>query len=195
LGVQHLFDFFFNLGAFGVFILGVIDALLFAPLANDVLVVALTTRHRNFAALYAAMAAIGSLAGVVVLDYISRKGGEAGLEKTMKPKRIEWIKKKVTPRAGWAVALACLMPPPFPFTAVVAGAAALQYSRTKLLTITAITRVIRFGLLAFLAYRFGSLILKVAARPVVRWSIAGLAILSIAGSAWVIWSKWRQRSA
>lgn len=193
--MRALFEFFLQLGAGGLFTLGFIDAILFTPLANDVLLVALVSNHRGRAVLYASMAAAGSLCGCVFMDWISRKGGEAGLAKAFSRRQLGWVKQQITSHAGWAVALASIMPPPFPFTPVIAGAAALQYPRAKLLGIVGVGRLLRFGVLAYLAYRFGARILRIAESPSVQWSVVGLVILSVAGSAWTIWSKWRQRGA
>lgn len=190
---QHLFQFFFALGIWGPFALGIIDALLFTPLANDVLIVALTARHRERAYVYAAMATAGSVIGCAILATISRKGGEAGLEKSVSPKKLEKLKKTISNNAAWALLLASIMPPPFPFTPIVAGAAALQYSRTKLLAVVGVGRAVRFTLLAYLALRFGKAILRWAELPAVRWSIIVLIVLSIGGSVWTIWTKLRRR--
>jgi membrane protein YqaA with SNARE-associated domain len=190
---QHLFGFFLSLGLFGPFLLGIVDALLFTPLANDVLVVSLVSSHHDRAWFYALTAAAGSVLGFFILDLITRKGGEAGLEKSVPPKRLERIKKRLTSNAGWFLALSAIMPPPFPLTAVVAGASALQYPRTKLLAIIAAARFVRFGLLAWLALRYGRYILKLAEARAVRYSVFALIVLSVAGSIWVIMSRFRKR--
>lgn len=190
--MSELFEFFRGLGVFGPLLLGIIDALLFAPLANDVLVVALTTRNRDLAYVYALMAAAGSVIGYFFLDVVSRKGGEAGLAKAVPPKRLERLKRYLDKYAGWAIAVACMMPPPFPATLFVAGPAAFQYPRTKLLAIVAAARVVRFGILAYLALRFGRQILRWAERPGVRGAVITLIVISLVGSAWVLWKKLRR---
>ena len=58
------------------------------------------------------------------------------------------------------MAIASLIPPPFPFTAFVMAASALQYSRKRLLAIVGVTRMVRFTALGLLAMRFGERILK-----------------------------------
>jgi len=73
-------------------------------------------------------------------------GGEKGLERTLGHKRTEYVKKRVKKSAGWALALASLMPPPFPFSPFVAGAAAFQYPRKKLLSVIAASRFVRFSI-------------------------------------------------
>lgn len=177
----------------GIFSLAVIDAILFTPLANDVLLVALISRSPDKTLFYVLMTVAGSVAGCVILDYFSRKGGEAGLKRTVSRKRLESIKRKSKKEIGWALVLGSTMPPPFPFTAVVAGAAAFQYPRKKMLVIIAGSRLLRFGVLGFLAYRFGPHILAIAEQPAVRWCVVGLIIVSIGGSIWTVYSQVRRR--
>ena len=187
---QHLFQFFLSLGGFGLFFFSIIDAILFTPVANDVLLVALVSRTPAHTIYYVLIVSVGSTLGCLILDYFSRKGGEAGLKKTMRPKRFRAVKKRVAKSgAGWSLMLASTLPPPVPFTAAVATAAAFQYPRSKLLTIIGVSRLLRFSLLGYLAYRLGPRILELADQPAVRWSILGLIVVSFAGSAWVVFRK------
>jgi membrane protein DedA with SNARE-associated domain len=185
--LNALFSFVLSLGVFGPLALGIIDAILVTPLAQDILVVAQSSRHRNTFWLYSLMATVGSLAGVVILDFVGRRGGEAGMKRFASPRRIDYIKRKVEKGAGAAVALACILPPPFPFTPVILGAAALQYPRSKLLSIVGFARALRFFGLGILAQYFGQAILRLAKSPVVWWSIFGLIVVSIAASAYSLY--------
>jgi membrane protein DedA with SNARE-associated domain len=99
------------------------------PLGNDLLLIVLTARRHALLFYYAAMATAGSVAGCLIMDLSSRGGGEKGLKSTIGDKRTEYVKKRVNRHGGWALAVAALMPQPFPFTPFVAGAAALQYPR------------------------------------------------------------------
>jgi hypothetical protein len=45
----------------------------------------------------------------------------------MSRKRLNYLKKKMSQSAAVPLIVACLAPPPFPFTAVVAAASAFQY--------------------------------------------------------------------
>lgn len=189
---QQFLLFFLRLGGAGLFTLSVVDALLFTPLANDVLLVALVSRNPGKVWLYVGLTVAGTVIGCWILDYFSRKGGEAGLKKTMSPKRIDTLKKWMSKRAAIALVLGSTMPPPFPFTAVVAGAAALQYPRTKLMAIIAVSRLARFAVLGYLAVRYGKRILQWANQPAVWWTVFGLMVISVVGSAWTIIVKIRQ---
>lgn len=191
---RYLFAFFVRLGGFGLLTLGMLDSsFLFMPLGNDLLLVAMTARNHSQMLYYAAMSAAGSVLGCLLVDVIFRKGGEQGLEKHLSPKRIEYIKRKVNARAGWAIAFACLMPPPFPFTPFIMGAAALQYSRRKMLAIVGSFRMVRFSTEGMLAILFGRRILKLAELSAVRYGIAALVILFVIGSGYSIY-RWVRRS-
>lgn len=192
--LASLYFVFLRLGGFGLLIMGVLDSsFLFMPLGNDLLIVAMTVKKHAMLPYYAFMAASGSVLGCALVDFLSRKGGEAGLEKTMSPRRLEYVKKKVKKSAGWAVAFASLMPPPFPFTPFIAAASALQYSRKKLLTVVAVTRLVRFLIVGLLAVVFGERILHLAEKPALQYAILAIVVISIAGSALSIYT-WIKRS-
>src|SRR5258708_13503956 len=113
---SHLYNFFVRLGGLGLLGLGVLDSsFLFTPFGNDLLVIAMTANHRRLMPYYVVMAAAGSVLGCLVVDLFSRKGGEAGLEKRVSRRRLEYVKRRVRKNAGWAPPSAPLMPPPFPF--------------------------------------------------------------------------------
>lgn len=192
--VAHLYAVFFRLGGFGLLALGFLDSsFLFLPLGNDLLVVALASRHHQRMPYYVLMATAGSVLGIAILDVLSRKGGEKGLEKTLSAKRLKYVTTRVKENAGWALSFASLMPPPFPFTAIVAGAAALQYPRRRLFATVAASRFARFLIEGILAILLGRRILRLAHAPAVEDGIIGLVILSIAGSSLSVY-EWIKRS-
>jgi len=160
-------------------------------------VILLAEDHHLFA-LYVAAAAFGSTGGILLLDMVSRKGGEEGLKRMLKPKRFEYLKKKMKERAGFAIAVACLAPPPFPFTAVIAGASAFQYPRVRLLAIAFAVRLVRFSLVGLAAVFFGHQILAMAKSKEFTWAMIGFIALCVVGSVisvlgWV--RRARQRGA
>jgi membrane protein YqaA with SNARE-associated domain len=184
-----------KMGGFGLLILGILDSsfLLFMPLGNDLLMVALTAQHHRRLLYYAAMATAGSAIGCFLTDAVARKGGEEGLCRLLPPKRIEYVKKKLSKKAGWAIALAALMPPPFPFTAVIAAAAALQFPRKKLFSILVPARFARFSVIGLLGIFFGDGVLSIANSPFVEYTVIGVVIVSIVGSTVSVY-RWIQRS-
>src|ERR1700733_10825534 len=143
--LRHLLAWLLGLGVFGPLLLGIADSsFLFLPFGNDLLVVILTACDPGHLPFYIVTAAIGSTLGVALLDVVCRKGGEEGLKKMMKPRRLEYFKRRMTNQAAVAIALACLAPPPFPFTLVIASASAFDYPRARLLGLVFVGRAIRF---------------------------------------------------
>jgi membrane protein YqaA with SNARE-associated domain len=180
-----LLAFFWHLGGVGLLILGIFDSsFLFAPMGNDLLVVAFTARQHSIPAMfyYAAMSTAGSVLGVLLVDVVFRPAGEHGLEKHLSRQRIDYIKSKVDKNAVWGLIVACLAPPPFPFTPFVMGAAALQYPRRRLLLVIAAARMIRFTGLGVLALFFGRHILQWAKNGVVQDFFLGLIAVFVIGS-------------
>src|ERR1700759_1192480 len=158
--IRPLAHFFFMLGGFGLVLLGVLDSsFLMMPLGNDLLVVALTASHRARMPYYVAMATLGSTLGVTLAHYVSSKGGKKLIEGDRKSKRIEYVEKKIEQYGGWAIALAALAPPGFPFTPFIVVPSALQYPRAKMLWIIAACRAIRFCIEGWLASIYGRRIL------------------------------------
>jgi len=117
------------------------------------------------------------------LDLVCRKGGEEGLKKMMKPRRLDYFKRRMTSRAAVAIGLACLAPPPFPFTLVIASASAFSYPRQRLLGLVLAARSVRFTIVGLLAIRFGRDILRIARAPETTWVMLGFILLCVIGSA------------
>jgi len=187
--------FFFSLGGFGLLLLGVLDSsfLLFLPLGNDLLVIALTAAHPNRMLYYVLMSTVGSVAGVDFTRWVSAKGGRKGIEGDRKGGRIAYVERKVRENGGIAIATAALMPPPFPFTGFIIAAAALQYPRRKMLAIVAGCRGLRFAIEGSLALIYGRKIIEMAQSPYVQDFIIALVVISIVGSAYSIYS-WIRKS-
>jgi membrane protein YqaA with SNARE-associated domain len=186
--------FFFSLGGVGLLFLGILDSsFLFMPLGNDLLVIALTARRHEHLFYYVAMATAGSVLGVGITDWVSRTGGQKGLEGDQKSRRMAYIERKVEQHGAMALTTAALMPPPFPFTPFVIVASALQYPRKKLLLIIAGCRVVRFAVEGSLAVIYGGGIVRLAQSPWVQKFIVALVVISMGGSAFSI-AGWVRKS-
>jgi len=178
--------FFIHLGALGLFLLGIVDGLLFAPFGIDVLLIVMVARHPGLLILYVFCAAAGSAVGYSVVDAISRKGGEEGLRKKLGERKFEKMKRKMEKRGTMAVGVAALMPPPFPFTPVLAAASAFQNPRKTLLPVLFAARTVRYLIVALLAHHYGRRLIRIIESPGFRYFVIGLAVVSIVGSAVVI---------
>ena len=183
-----------RLGAPGLVVVGILDSsFLFLPFGNDLLVLGFAAREPVKLALYASMATIGSVTGSMIIDFISRKGGEQGLHRVLPRKKIEYVKHKVERRAGYAIAIAALLPPPFPFTPFVAAAAALQYPRWRMIVVLLSARMLRFSIIGLLGISFGPAILRMAKQPEVKYTLVGLLVVCVIGSALSV-AGWIKRS-
>jgi membrane protein YqaA with SNARE-associated domain len=181
----------FHAGGLGLLTLGVFDSSpLVVPLGNDLLVLALSARYHQRVLYYVAMATAGSLLGCFMTDWISRKS-EGGQKKFVSGKHLDYIRKQVEKRAGWTLVAASLMPPPFPFTAFVAAAAAFRYPRIKLLSFVGVGRFLRFGIEGALAIHYGRWIIKQAESPLLEHVMIALIVISISASAYSLY-RWRR---
>jgi membrane protein YqaA with SNARE-associated domain len=191
---RTLFSYFRRLGALGLFLLGIADSsFLFLPLSNDLLLIVMVSGKRESWSwvIYTVAAALGSLVGVILVDHVMRKVGQEGLEKFVGAKRLESLKKRIENRGVWAVFFASIMPPPFPFTAVVAAASALQSARSKLLAAVFSGRLIRFTAESLLALYFGRQVLQYLRSDYVEYFVYGFILMALVGSILAV-RKWLQ---
>ena len=179
----------------GLLLLGLLDSsfLMFLPLGNDLLLVGLTARTPSHWPYYVLMASVGSVLGCWFTYWVSSKGGEEGLEKRVSKRRLNYVQAEVKKHGGFALALASLMPPPFPFTPFVMVAGALKYPWIRLLGIIGGFRMVRFGIEALLAKHYGSHILEVADAPWVQGFVVAVVVISVAGTAYSLY-KWTKGS-
>ncbi len=181
----------FRAGGLGLLILGAFDSSpLVVPLGNDLLLMALSARYHEHMLYYAAMATGGSVIGCVATDWISRKS-ESAQKKLVSGKHLVYIRNQVKKRAGWTLVVASLLPPPFPFTAFVAAAAAFRYPRNKLLSFVGGARFTRFTIEGALAIHYGRWIIKQAESPLLDHVMIALIVISVGGSAFAAY-QWTQ---
>ena len=177
----------FHAGGLGLLTLGAFDSSpLVVPMGNDLLVLALCARYHERMLYYVVMATGGSLIGCFATDWISRKS-EGGQKKFVSGKHLDYIRKQVEKRAAWTLVAASLVPPPFPFTAFVAAAAAFRYPRSKLLSFVGMGRFMRFAIEGALAIHYGRWIIRQAESPLLDHVMIALIVISIGGSAFAIY--------
>ncbi len=178
-----LLAFLFHLGYFGPLVMGVLDSsFLFLPFGNDLLVVALVADRHGHIPIYVFSAAVGSTLGAWLLTLLARKLGADGICKLAGEKQFGRLKRWIGNRAAIAIAGGALAPPPFPYTLVVAAAGALDYPIPRILSTNFVARAVRFGVLAWLALRFGHQVMEVAQSAPFRWTMIGFIVLCLVGS-------------
>ena len=191
---QHAFQILLSLGYFGPFLLGIADSsFLFLPIGNDLLIVALVASYHQHFWMYVLSGACGSTVGVYFLDMVARAIGETGIQHMTGQRRFNYLKRKAGQKAALFIALACLAPPPFPFTMLVATTSALGYPRKKILATVAVCRVIRFSILGLLAIKYGQSIMRIINTPAFKWSVGAFGVLCLIMSGFTI-AKWVRTS-
>jgi membrane protein YqaA with SNARE-associated domain len=144
-----------GLGALGVFAISLMDAA-FIPLPGgpDVVVMALAHHNHAMAPAYVVAAIAGSTIGSLLLYFIARKGGQAALRK-FSPKKRARVEDLINRYDIWALLLAAVMPPPFPFKLFVLSAGAFRMRLWRFIAAMVIGRGLRFTLEGWMAVSYG----------------------------------------
>jgi len=184
----------------GAFLLGVLDSsmLFFLPFGIDAVVIYLTARNRDLFWAYPLLATAGSMAGAAGTFWIGGKAGEHGLERFVSGKRLERMRARVKDSGAIALALPALMPPPFPLTPFILTCGALAVDRWRFFLTFGGMRLLRFGIEALLARRYGRGILRVLQSDTFQNVIVAFIVIAVAGtvmSAVVLWRSTRTRRA
>jgi membrane protein YqaA with SNARE-associated domain len=144
------------LGGFGLFLSAFVDASFVPlPLVTDLLLIELSSRHPLRMPYYAALAALGSLAGCIVIYWLARKGGQAYYRK---------IRGHEQPRIGQliqkyplaSVFFPALAPFPVPFKPFLIAQGVFQVPFATFLVGTLMGRGTRFLIEGFLGARYGA---------------------------------------
>jgi membrane protein YqaA with SNARE-associated domain len=191
---MSFFSFFrFFLTWWGAFILGALDSspFFFVPFGTDAVVIYLCARNRSLFWLYPLLTAAGSIVGAAVAYALGVKIGDAGLSRFVPERRLDRLRARVKDIGALALGLAAALPPPFPLTAFVLTSGALKVGRTRFLLVFGGARVIRFGVEAILARRYGASVIHLLESTVAERIAIGLVLVSILGTVLTIARVWR----
>jgi len=160
----------------------------------DVATLLLSARQQQLWLYYALMATAGSLLGGFLTYRLARKGGKAALERRFSRRKVDKV-CAIFERWGFgAIAIPALLPPPVPMVPFLLAAGAMQYPIRKFLAALALGRIARYTILAYLAARYGRLIIKfirVHGHPVALGII--VVLLAIAAVALYFWGGARKK--
>jgi membrane protein YqaA with SNARE-associated domain len=168
-----------GLGAPGLFLLSFLDSsVLTFPVINDLLLIELAVQRPARMPLYAAMAALGSVLGCVLLYFLARKGGEALFHRKVGP-RAHIIRGWVE-RNGFAGMLAAaVLPPPTPFKFFVLAAGVFEMPVISFTAAIAVARLFRYFSVGFLAVRYGSQALPFISQHKLQVAVATMALVAV----------------
>ncbi len=177
-----------TLGAPGLFLISLLDSsVLTFPVINDLLLIELSVQHPARMALYALMAALGSVLGCVLLYFIARKGGEAYFRRKA-GSRAEVIRHWVERNGFGGMLLAAMLPPPTPFKFFVFAAGVFEVPLASYVSAISLARLIRYFGVGYLAVKYGNDALPFLARHKVEVVIflAVLVAVSYLLSRWIL---------
>jgi membrane protein YqaA with SNARE-associated domain len=154
--LTRLSEFLITFGAFGLFAVAVLDST-FVPMPSsvDVLMILLSTNHPHWMPVYALMATGGSAVGCYILYRISRRAGTRALSR-FSPAKQKRVKELIERYDIFAVLVATVLPPPFPFKLFVVTAGVFRFSLLRFMVAIVVGRAFRFLLEGFLAVRYGT---------------------------------------
>jgi membrane protein YqaA with SNARE-associated domain len=176
---QKIVGFAGSLGAPGLFLISFLDSsVLTFPVINDLLLIELAIQHPARMPLYAAMAALGSVLGCLLLYFLARKGGEAFFHRKAGAKAPiirGWVE-----RNGFAGMLAAaLLPPPTPFKFFVLASGVFEMPLLSFTGAIAVARAFRYFGVGYLAVRYGSQALPYISQHKLQVVLAAAALVAI----------------
>jgi membrane protein YqaA with SNARE-associated domain len=142
-------------GGAGLFVVTFFDSsVLSFPFFPDAVVIQLCLANPARMPYYAAMAALGSLSGCLVLYWLAKKGGEAFFHRHAKGKA-EKIKEWVEANAFLSAFVPAVLPPPFPFKPFVLAEGVFQAPMKTFVLALFLGRGLRYGAEGVLAVKYG----------------------------------------
>lgn len=152
-----------TMGGGGLFLVAFFDSsVLSFPLVTDGLMIELAITHPKRMPYYAAMAAIGSLAGCIWLYLLARKGGEAYFHRHTGSGSAR-VRKWVERNAFLTVFIPGVLPPPCPFKVFVLAEGVFQVPLRTFVLALLLGRGLRYFGEGILAVRYGDAALRMVA--------------------------------
>jgi len=177
-----------HLGAFGLFILAIVDSTPIPTFGGpDILMAVLVVRHRNPWFEYAAVATVGSIIGAYLTYRVAQSAGSAYTNSKFAKGRLSAGHRLFETWGAGALAVSTAVPFPFPTSMFFAVAGASNYPLAKYLVIVFASRAVRYSVIALIADLYGRHFIRVLRNPGQYWGwlvlfaavAAGLALAGI----------------
>lgn len=188
--LDALKNWFIAFGPFGAFLISLIDSFIPLPGGADLAVIALSAQSPSLAPVTVLAATAGAVIGSTLLYLGARRAGAAALSK-LAPERRERIENLLGRYDMVSIAVAALLPPPFPFKAFNLTAGVLKIRWVRFVVAVAVGRFVRFSIEAVLAVQFGDEAMVI----IKRHGLKVLGVVAIAGLAFWAYRRYRSRSA
>ena len=178
-GLSAISQYLVAYGPFGLFAIALLDsALIPMPGGPDAVMMLLSAARPGWWLVYAAAATLGSVAGCVILYYISARAGRRALSR-FSPAKQKRVKDLLDRHDVLSVLVASVLPPPFPFKLFVISAGVFRLNIWRFALAVGLGRAFRFLLEGYLASRYGDHAKELLARyyPAIGITLAVLIIL------------------
>ncbi len=157
---QWLAKFVAGMGGGGLFAVSFLDSsVLSFPFVTDALLIELSLQKPARMPYYAAMAALGSLAGCLWLYLLAKKGGEEFFRRRGGA-HVEKAKHWAQNHAFLTVFIPAILPPPFPFKVFVLAEGVFQVPLRTFVLALLLGRGLRYFAEGILAARYGEGVLR-----------------------------------
>ncbi len=166
-------------GTFGLLLIALFDAALIPlPGGPDAVVIALSHHSHRMMPVYVLAAVVGSTIGSLFLYSIAWRGGKKALSRFSVAQR-ERATRLVDRYDFWALLVAAVMPPPFPFKLFVLSAGAFHMKLWRFIGALVIGRGFRFILEGLLAVVYGEVAIEILKQhyPSIGLAVAGAILL------------------
>jgi LPXTG-motif cell wall-anchored protein len=190
--IEWIKEFATSLGGPGLFIIAFLDSsFLSFPEVNDLLIVWLTTQHKERMPYYALMTTLGSICGCLALYALARRGGEAFLRKRFKAQYVDLAMERFRRYGLLAILIPSILPPPMPFKIFVLAAGVSKVRLLDFVMAIAIGRGIRYFGEGLLAVYYGEHAAEFIRENtgLVALIVGGVAL--VLGGGWYFWQKRR----
>ncbi|HKS68216.1 MAG TPA: VTT domain-containing protein [Candidatus Acidoferrales bacterium] len=174
-----LANFVATLGGGGLFLVTFLDSFVLSfPFVADALVIDLSAQHPARMPYYAAMAALGSLAGCIWLYLLARKGGEAYFHRRA-GRGARKVRKWIDDHAFLSVFIPSILPPPFPFKIFILAEGVFQVPLRTFVLAILLGRGLRYFAEGLFALKYGrqSLVFLMAHGPAFAIATAACLVL------------------
>jgi membrane protein YqaA with SNARE-associated domain len=167
---RPFFSTFRHLGALGLFSLAILDS---SPVPTfggpDILLAILVTTHRDPWYQYVAVATAGSTIGAYITFRLARKAGQAYLESKFGQARLTRFLGVFKKWGTGTLVASTAIPFPFPTSLVFAAAGASEYHLGKYMAVVALSRSVRYTVVAIVANLYGRHFVRMFQHPTQYW--------------------------
>lgn len=159
-----------HLGAAGLFFFAIFDS---SPVptfgGTDILTAVFAAGHGSLWYEYAATATAGSVIGAYFTFRLARRAGSAYLDAKFKKSKVSKFMRFFNQWGTSTLVASTMIPLPTPTSMFFAAAGVSDYPRGRFIAIVAVSRAVRYFLVAFIAAHYGRHFLRVLRHPGQHW--------------------------